>query len=286
MKKLQRDHCFGLSMVAAALVLVAGVPASALAADEESGGSPPGETVVEPSGGSTQPTAPAAPSPAPSAPPSTGWTPQGGGTGGSTGGGSSVRHGSGVGSGGVPGKTGGSSEEESSYTPPDTSAYAPAPSTQSAPSTSSTSGEPASTPREAPAVHPVKPPVETDSTEEAAKVAVGTAAPLASPEPRQSSDVSETPTTTAAFTDSGDQAGSGSDAMSLLLVVLASLVLGYAAVRLWRRHERRRVEDLKRQRDATWEAVVGQIKADRQLAASQAPAPSRTSAERHTIDVG
>jgi hypothetical protein len=273
-------------MIAAVLVVGAVAPAGALAADEESGGSPPGETVVEPSGGSTQPTDPATPSPPASTPASPGWTPQSGGTGATGGGGSSVRHGSSVGSGGVPGKTRSSSGEESSYAP-ETSTYAPPPSTQpTTVPTPSTFGESSRAPRAETEIDPAQPPAEGDSTGPAVDLGVATATSLASPKPPQSGDVSETPATAAAFTDSGDRSGSGSYALPLLLLIVAGLILGYACVRLWRRHQRRRLEDLRRRRDATWETVVHQIKMDRQLAASEELAALQPSAERQTIDVG
>jgi uncharacterized protein HemX len=189
-----------------------------------------------------------------------------------------------VGSGGVPGKTGSSSEEPS--VAPDTSTYSPPPSTQPAPPTSSTSEEPTGTARPASEIQPVNPPADAGSPDRTAKVSVGTSAPLASPKPPQGGDASETPATAAAFTDSGDRSGSGSYALLLLVVIVVGLVLGYACVRMWRRRQRRRVEVLKRQRDATWGAVVHQIKMDRQLAASQEHVVPRTSAERQTIDVG
>lgn len=75
--------------------------------------------------------------------------------------------------------------------------------------------------------------------------------------------------TAAAFTGTGDQAASSSYALPLLGVLALGLALGYAGVRLWRRHQRRRVEAVRHERAVAWEEVIRQIKMKQALAASE-----------------
>jgi NhaP-type Na+/H+ or K+/H+ antiporter len=75
--------------------------------------------------------------------------------------------------------------------------------------------------------------------------------------------------TAAAFTRTGDQAASSSYALPLLGVLALGLALGYAGVRLWRRHQRRRVEAVRQERAVAWEEVVRRIKMKQALAASE-----------------
>jgi uncharacterized protein HemX len=122
--------------------------------------------------------------------------------------------------------------------------------------------------------HSAKPPAETGSTGKAVKVAVGAATPLNPPESPQAGDTPGEPVAAAVLTDPDAQAGSGSSVLPLLVVIAVGLILGYACFRLWRLHQRRRLEALWHQRDAAWEAVVRQIEIERGLGASE-PAAGR-----------
>jgi hypothetical protein len=281
MKNLRRRRCLEFSMIAAALALVAGTPAGALAAGEESGGGSTGETVVESPGGSTQPAAPATPPAAP-APPSTGWTSPGAGTGTSGGGSTPVRHGSSVGSGGAPEKAGSTGEE-----PPQTSGSSGS-SSAPEPSTPSTFKESASTPRAGSGARPVKPRVTAAASPtahaagRAVNVAVGAATPLALPKPSPARQVTAgTPAAAATLTDPGSRAASGSFAVPLLALVLLGLILCFAGVRLWRQRERRRLRARWQRQDAAWEEAIRQIEME------QSPGASGPNAEQlQRIDVG
>jgi type II secretory pathway pseudopilin PulG len=70
----------------------------------------------------------------------------------------------------------------------------------------------------------------------------------------------------ATLTGPGDQAGSSSYAMPLLIIV-ALILLGVAGVYLRRFQLRRRVAAVRREREATWGAVVHQIEMRRALGA-------------------
>jgi hypothetical protein len=127
--------------------------------------------------------------------------------------------------------------------------------------------------------HSPKPPAEPVGNGKADRVGVGTATALTHSEsPRN--DTSGKPVAAAAFVDPAAQGGSGSSPLPLVVLILAGLVLSYAALRLWRLHQRRRLEALWHRRDADWEAVVHQIEIERGLSAS------KPSAERQKIDVG
>jgi len=186
-----------------------------------------------------------------------------------------------VGSGSVPQKTRSTSEEPSSV--PDSSSSEPEPPTEPATSTPSTFEEPASTPQtDSETSHATKPPApaKADGRAGAVEVAVGAGTPLASPKPPQASDVAGAPVAAAALTDPGGQASSDSFALLPLVVILLGLVLTYAGIRLWRLHERRRLDALWYQRDVTWEAAV------RQIETKQARRVSKPSARKQKIDVG
>jgi hypothetical protein len=283
MRKLHRRRRFEISMIAAAFALLASAPTGALAATEEPG-STPGEPVVESPGGSSPPAAPATP-PAASAPPSTGWTPQSSGTSTSSGGGTSVRHGSSVGSGGASSKTGSTPEASRDTEAPDSnspasSGYEPELSTPSTTSTPSTSAESASAPRAETGSASKSPPAGPAGPNKAVEVAVDTADPVVRSEPPRADNVPGEPVAADASTDSGTQASSDSSALPLLVVILVGLALGYVGVRLWRIHQRRRIEALKRQRSTRWRAVVRQIETER-----TPPAAPKLSAERQKVDV-
>jgi hypothetical protein len=128
----------------------------------------------------------------------------------------------------------------------------------------------------------MQPPATAASTGRAAKVAVGAATPLTAPKSPQRGEASSgTPVAAAAFTRTGDQAASSSYALPLLGVLALGLILGYAGVRLWRRHQRRRLEALRHERAVAWEEVIREIKMKKTLAASE-PSAGRW----QQIDVG
>lgn len=270
MNKLSRRGCFALSTIAAALVLLAGVPADALAAGEESsGGSTPGGVVVEPSGGSTQP----------AVPPSTEWSPQGSDGGASRGDAAPLQHGSSVGSGVVPGKAEPKSEPPS-YNPNPGVSYEPEPSTPAqAPSSSPPPStlEPVSTPQERSGSQPEQPTAATAPT--TSRLAdVGVADAVARSAPPQDGDVDSAPTAAAAaaLTDSGDrESGGGGSYILPLLVILAVLgvILRYAYIRVMRERRRQQLEALWREQDEAWEAAI------RRAELRQVPVASEPSAQ-------
>ncbi|HEY8810567.1 MAG TPA: hypothetical protein VIM28_11175 [Solirubrobacterales bacterium] len=259
MSKLQRGGYLAISTIAAASALFVVGPAGAFAAEEPSDGSTSAETVVEPSGGSSQPSAPTA----------TEWTPQGADTETSGGGKAPLEHGSSVGSGAVAEKAGSDSEKPSS-TPDSSGSYEPEPSIPS------TFDEPASTSRAGSGVHSVQP--TAAATAPAAKVsrpvdvAVGGAISVGHSASPHGDGINSAPSAAAAsFVGSGDRGSTSSYALPLVVVIVLGLTLGFAGVRLRRRRRRRRLEALWREQDAEWEAALlrfglGQV--------SEAPEPS------------
>lgn len=285
MRKLHRGRCLELSVIGAALALIAALPAGALAATEESGGgSTPGEAVVESPGGSTEPAVPAASSPAATAPASPGWTSEGASAGTPNAGTPPIRRGSSVGSGGAPEKarstgtgpspTTGSTSEGPSYVTGSSGSYEPSPSTPAG-----VEG-PASAPLAESQIRSVDSPATPAGTGRDVELAVGGAAALAlSRSPRDDSS-SGSHVAGVTLSGPGDEEASGSYVLPLLVVVVLAL-LGYAGLRLWHRHQKRRLEAIKRRRADTWEAVVRQIETRRAIGALE------PSAERlQKIDVG
>lgn len=269
MSKLHRRGYLAISTIAAASALLVVAPVGASAAEEPGDGSTSGETVVEPSGNSTQPAAPSG----------TEWTPQGAEGGTSSGGSPPLEHGSSVGSGAVTGKAG-SDSEESSNTPDSSGSYEPEPSIPS------TVDEPASTPRAGSGggVHSVQPRA-TATPARASRpvdVAVGAAISLGHSASPQGGGISSAPPAAAAsFTDSDDRASTSSYALPLLVIIVLGLILGFAGVRLRRRHRRRQLEALWRKQDAAWEAAL------RQAELGQVSGASEPSAQRlQRINVG
>jgi hypothetical protein len=258
MKKLHRRRCLELSMIAAVLTLAVGAPAGAYAAGDESArGSTPGGAVVANPGGSTQPVVPATTSPA-----STELAPQDAGTGASSGGAAPIQRGSSVGSGGVPEKVE-STSEGSSDTPDSSGHYEPESSSgyyEPEPSTSPSVEEPASTASAGSETHSAAPTPPAAGADKANDVAVGAATPLSSSKSAQNDGIKYTPSVAALFTDSGDQAASGSYVLPLLVMLALGLViLGFTGVRLWRRRKRQRLEAVWRQQDAAWEAAIRRV---------------------------
>jgi hypothetical protein len=258
MSKSRRCGCLGLSVVAAAMTLIAAAPAGALGAGEESA---PTETA-----------APEAAAPVVAPPASTGWIPQGGATETSSDGAAPTRHGSSLGSGGGPSHVP-STSEEPSYTTGSSGQYEPE---SSAPSTFE---EPARTPQMGSGFGSVEPPATASTTGKAVSVAVGAATPVAlaatpvSPsESPQGGSIGSAPLAAAApFTNPRDQVASNFDALPLLVGIVLGLILVYAGVRRWRR---RQLEALWRRQDAEWEAVVRRVELERAPGASK-PSPER-----------
>jgi hypothetical protein len=242
MSKLQRRGYLAILTIAAASVLLVIAAAGASAAEEPGDGSTSTETVVDPSGGSTQPSAPAA----------TEWTPQGDEKETSGGGDAPLEHGSSVGSGAVAEKAGSDGEKPSSA--PDSSGpYEPESSTPS------TFDEPVSTSRAGSGPLPVQP----TTTATAAKasrpvdVAIGSATSVGhSASPHGEGISSAPPAVAASFVGSGDRGTISSYALPLLIVIMLGLILGFAGVRLRRRRRRRGLEALWREQDAEWEAAL------------------------------
>jgi hypothetical protein len=254
---LRRSLSF--SLIAAALALLAGAPAGAFAAAEESSdGSTPGGAVTEP----TQPAGAATPSPADTAPASTEWSPKDAGGGTPSGGAAPLEHGSSVGSGvvtekarsdGVVTEKAESGDEPAPYAPASSGSHEAEPSIPPTPD-GSTSTPPAKSgiqseqPRAAKATRAIA-------------VAVGTAISLGSSASPQDEGISSAPPAAAAsFVDSGDHASTGSQTPPLLLIIVLALILGLAGVGLGLRHRRRRFW---REQDAAWEAArwaeLGQV---------------------------
>jgi len=259
MSKLHRRGYLAISTIAAASALLVAAPVGASAAEGPADGSTSGETAAEPSDGSTQSGASAG----------TEWTPQGGEGGKSGGGSPPLEHGSSVGSGTVTGKAGSDSEESS---PPDSSgSYEPEPSIPS------TVEEPVSTPRAGSGggAHSVQPTPKTTPARasKAVDVAVGAAISLGrSASPQADRIGSAPPATAASFGGSGDRASTSSVALPLLAIVLLGFILGFAGVRLRRRHRRRQLEALWRKQDAEWEAALSRAELGQALGASESRA--------------
>jgi len=271
MSKLFRRSCFALS-IAAVLVLLVGAPAGAFAAgDEFSGGSGPGETVVEPSGDSTQPAAPA----------STEWSPQGSDGGASSGGAAPLQHGSSVGSGVVTGKAGsaGSGGEAPPYTPDSSGSYEPEPSTPPA------VDESVSVPSAESGIQSAPPRATETATEDrpsrTLEAVVGDAISVGHAAQPQGGGASTAPPAAASFTGSGDGVSTGSYALPLLVIILLGLVLVLAGARLRRRRQRRRLDTLLCEQGAAWEAAL------RRAGLGQGSGASEPSAQRlQRVNVG
>jgi hypothetical protein len=259
MSKLHRRGYLAISTIAAASALLVAAPAGASAAEEPGSGSTSGEMVTEPSGSSTQPSAPAG----------TEWTPQSGEGGKSSGGDAPLEHGSSVGSGAVTAKAG-SDSEEPSYTPESSGSYEP----ELEQSIPSTFDEPASTPRAESAVDSVQPAETAARASKLADVAVGDATSLGRSASFQGDATSAAPLTAASFGDSGDRVSTSSYALPLLVIIVLSLILGFAGVRLRRRRRRRQLEALWREQAAVWEAALRRADLEQ---ASGAPDPGTLS---------
>lgn len=257
MNKLFRRGCLALSMTAAALALLAGVPAGAFGAGEESvGGSATGGAVVEPSTDSTQPASPAGE-----------WSPQGSGGGASSDNAPPLQHGSSVGSGVVTRKGGsaGSSGEAPSVTPesgasyqPESQPEAPASATVAAPaSTLPAESRPTAVQSSASAVE-TAPAARPSSAVEAA---VGAALPRGHSALPRGGDVDSPPPVPVSLTSTGDRASAddtsaGSYALLLLAIVVLGLILGYAYVRLRRHRRRQQLRAYWREQDLAWETAL------------------------------
>lgn len=267
-------------MVVAAMAMIVGAPAGALAAGEGSTESPGGPAEA--------PAAPEDTSPGATAPPSTGWVPQGPGTEASGGGATGVRHGSSLGSGGSSSQSGSAGEAQSGSTGEEPSSSTGSGTYHGEPQapTASTSGEAASPPRARHTTVPAPPPVSTHKPTGIA--ALGAATRLTAPESPRSVDVSSAPPVAAApLTYTGDQATSGPNALQLLALVGIGLTLVYAGGRLglhlWRR---RRQQEVFSRQDQEWEAALRQIQRTRtsqgprsgQPRRDKAAAPARTRA--------
>lgn len=242
MKKLLRRP--SLSVLAAAVALVAAAPAGALAA----------ETVSEAPGAPTEPVTPApeaTPTPAP------GWIPQGAGTDSSGDGAAPIRRGSSLGS----ASPGGASGEEPSRSDSSAGYYEPESST---PTTPSSVEEATSASEEASGVSAVQAPAK----ERPAAAAKGDAAAVAAPPsrldvPRGNDGALASAPAAEAATDSLDQAGSSSGALPMLAAIVLGLVLIYAGahlgLRLWRRRDEKRQLAGLRDVEVEWEATLNRI---------------------------
>jgi hypothetical protein len=272
MRKLRRG--LGFAIVAAAMTLLAAVPAGALAAGGESGGSStPAGTATESPGSSAEPAAPAG-----SPPSSTGWVPEGTGTETSSEGAAEAQRGSSLGSGGAPkqggstsegqggasrGEQGGPSGGESSYTG-SSDYYEPYEPKSSPPPAVE---PPPNTPR-AVVTHSVRSPAPTG------RAAVGAATPLKLSASPQAANASSAPSAAVApSTASGDRAASGSGAVPVWLVIVCGLALacvGSLGVHRWRRrrHEER-LAALWERRKANWEAAISQVRLEPTSEASE-----------------
>lgn len=271
MSKLRRRGYLAISTIAAASALLVAAPAGASAAEGSADGSTSGETAAEPSGDSTQPAAPAG----------TEWTPQGGEGEKSGGGSPPLEHGSSVGSGAVTGKAGSGSEQPSN-TPDSSGSYEPEPSTPS------TVGESASTPRAGGGggVHSVQPTAKETPARASrpVDVAVGAATSLGhSVSPQADGIDSAPPAAAASFGGSGDRASTGSYALPLLVIVMLGLVLGFAGVRLRRRHRRRGLEALWREQDAEWETALRRAELGQASGASEPSAETVAAVDQRRI---
>lgn len=227
MRKLRRCRCLELSMVVAAMALVAVSPAGALAAGEESGGSTVGETGTESSSGSTESAPPATSEEAPStatAPASTGWVPQGEGTEAFSHDAASTRRGSSLGSGAGP-KRAGSTSEEPSYSG-GSSGYSEPES-----STPSTFEEPASKSRTVSPGGSVEPQTAEATPGKGGRAAVGVATPVALSDSPRVADTSSAPPA-AAMVSTRARVASGSGGLPLPILIVGGLILVYAGGRL------------------------------------------------------
>jgi hypothetical protein len=242
-------------MLLVAMSLLIAPPAGALAAGESSGRLAATESGPESPADPAEPAAPAAPedtSPGTTAPPSTGWVPQGGSE--ASGDGSAgVRHGSSLGSGGPDPKPAAPAPKESSPSPGSSGdqgeSAAPAP---AIPRQVASAPRRTSAPRE-PAPAPVR-------TEKPTVGAVATATLLSRPDPPRDDAAGFGPSTVVSpVAQPSDQGGSGADA----LLWLAALVLAYAgwrlAVYLRLRLAKRRLQEECRRQDEEWEATMRQI---------------------------
>jgi hypothetical protein len=261
----RRRRRIELSILVAALALVAAPSAGALEAGEEPGGSPtPGETTTEAPSGTTEP--------APPSPGSTGWTPVGGGTGASGDGAAPIQRGSSLGSGGHS-EPAGSTVEESAGPTVEEPSYAGSGSGSEAESSTPSTSERAESGRQAQSTTGSVPP--PASTDKAVEVALGAATPLALPKSPQGSVSPSPPVPDAPFIDSGDQATSVSDALLSLAAIVLVLGLAFAAWRfgshLWHRRAQRRYLEVRWSREADWETFVHQIE---QTQAPGVPDPS------------
>jgi hypothetical protein len=253
MRKLHRRLRLEVSLIAAALCLLAGLPAAAFA--ETVVESPSGSEASSPGweGGGTV-TPPAATTPPP------------------------VRQGSSVGSGGVP-QTAPTPAPEPAPEPAPAPAPAPPSEAPSYPTESSGSSdyvapqpsspevveEAATPPVATPAPAPKPEPAPAPKPEKAAPVDLAAATPLTSSSPSKSAEAnSETPYPVAAAPSADDQSGSSFYVLPLLLL-LALCVLGLLGVQLRRFLRYRQIEAVKRERAATWDAAVQQIEVRRAL---------------------
>ncbi|MGB7686213.1 MAG: hypothetical protein WBL45_10590 [Solirubrobacterales bacterium] len=259
------------------MALVAASPAGALAAEEESGGAPtPGETATE------SPSAPA--EPAASSPGSTGWTPVGPGAGTPSNGASPIRRGSSLGSGaGSNSNNSGDSEpvkstgEEPSYTAGSAGYDEPESSTPSTFEEAASAGQAESTARPAAPPAPIA---------KAANVDLSTATPLALPQsPQGGNEGSASPPPPAALTNSTEQGGSDPNALLLLAVVVLGLGLAYAGWRvgldLWDRRTQRQHLEVRRIREADWEAFLHRIERTQAL-----DTPNPSGEQLHRAELG
>ena len=276
MSKLHRRGYLAISTIAAASALLVVAPAGATAAEAPADGSTSGETAAEPSGDSTQPSAPAG----------TEWTPQGG-EGGTSGGGSPpLEHGSSVGSGTVTGKAGSDSKPPSNA-PDSSGSYEPEPSTPT------TVDEPASTPQAGSGGggHSVQPTATATPAKASrpADVAVGAATALGHSASPQGDGIGSAPPAAAASSGgSGDRASTGSSStgsyvLPLLVIVVLCLILGFAGVSLRRRHSRRQLEALWREQDAEWQEALRRAELGQGSGASEQSAETVAAVDQRRI---
>lgn len=235
-----------LSILAAAVVLVAAAPAGALAA----------ETVSETPSGPTEPVTPA---PEATPTPSPGWIPQDAGTDTSGDGAAPIRRGSSLGSGGSA-SPGGSTGDEPSRSVDSGGYYEPESSIPTAPSTIEGA---TSTPEEASGVSAAQTPAE-ERPAATPKGGTAAAAPLRQPDvPRGDNVRLASPTPAGSVTNPLDQASSGSGSLPLLAAIVLGLVLVYAGLqlglRLWRRRDERRQLAGLRHVETEWEATLNRI---------------------------
>jgi hypothetical protein len=211
---LRRTRFFGLFAVAAAIALIAALPAGALAAEAGS------EAPVEP--------APAPESPPPvTTPGSTGWVPQSPSTG-SSGGSATTQHGSSLGSGGSSQSASSGGDEPASSSEPSAPVEP-----ETAPPPSPPAVEPQTNePRVTTPVEPVEPPAAEPKAAPAPKgiAGLGDAALVARPELGTIDPASVV--AAAPVAASGDHGDSGSGVLPLPIIILCLLFLIYAGARL------------------------------------------------------